>query len=215
MNNNFRSNIQLFCWLHQCPFVLFHLFLLLLVHPVELVLDGLLPHLALNQHLVGHHPDQVPGLPVPGPGDPEEVVIHVDHVDKVEGEQPEEESTYPADELEELQGHGVVVLHLHLGKGHVDDGFQGKLAGVGPATTEEGAKDSEDNAEDDGEEVEPGVDMGKRLQPSPILWLLFSGRSSEAIFSEMVLSLLPVASFSFSFDGDILSLCFGGDVHLV
>ena len=39
-------------------------------------------------------------------------------LDKVEGEQPEEESTYPADELEELQGHGVVVLHLYLGKAH-------------------------------------------------------------------------------------------------
>ena len=52
----------------------------------------------------------------------------------------------------------VLVLHLHLGKGHVDDGFEGEL--VGPATTEEeeGAKDSEDNAEHDVEEVEPGVD---------------------------------------------------------
>ena len=69
------------------------------------------------------------------PVDPEEVVIHVDHVDKVEGEQPEEESTYPAGELEELQGHGVVVLvlHHHLGKGKVDDEFEGELAGVGPA----------------------------------------------------------------------------------
>ena len=69
------------------------------------------------------------------------------YIDKVEGEQPEEESTYKADELEELQGHGLVVLHL--GKGHVDDGFKGKFAGVGPATTEEGAKDSEYNAESD------------------------------------------------------------------
>ena len=63
-------------------------------------------------------------------------MIHVDHIDKVEGrEQPEKESTYPAGELEELQGHGVVVLvlHLHLGKGHIDDGFEGELAGVGPA----------------------------------------------------------------------------------
>ena len=100
MNNNFRSNIRFFCWLHRCPFVLFHLFLLLLVHPAELVLHGLLPHLTLNQHLVGRHRDQVPGLPVPGPGDPEEV--DVDHVDKVEREQPEEESTDPAGELEEL-----------------------------------------------------------------------------------------------------------------
>ena len=41
----------------------------------------------------------------------------------------------------------VLVLHLHL-------------AGLGPATTEEeeGAKDREDNAEDDVEDVEPGVD---------------------------------------------------------
>ena len=64
--------------------------------------------------------------------------------------------------MEELQGHGVVVLvlHLHLVEGHVDDGFEGELAGVGPATPEEedGAKDSEDNAEPDVEEVEPGVD---------------------------------------------------------
>ena len=48
--------------------------------------------------------------------------------------------------MEELQGHGVVVLvhPLHLGKGHVDDAFEGELAGVGPATTveEEGAKDN-------------------------------------------------------------------------
>ena len=76
------------------------------------ILHGLLPHLVLNQHLVGRHPDPpVPGLPVPGPGDPEVVVIHVD---KVKGEQPEEESTDPAGELEELQGHSVVVLVLQL-----------------------------------------------------------------------------------------------------
>ena len=185
MNYNYRSNTQLLCWLRQCPFVHFHLFLLLLVHPVELVLHGLLPHLALNQHLVGRHPDQVPGLPVPGPGDPEEVVIHVD---KVKGEQPEEESTDPAGELEELQGHGVVVvvLHLHLGKGHVDDGFEGELAGVGPAATEEeeGAEDSEDNTEEDVEEVEPHVDG-----------------EEAAVLANLVASLL--------------SLCLGGDVHLV
>ena len=54
----------------------------------------------------------------------------------------------------------VLVLHLHLGKGHVDDGFEGELAGVGPAATEEeeGAEDSEDNTEEDVEEVEPNVD---------------------------------------------------------
>ena len=123
-------------------------------------------------------------------------MIHVDHVDKVEREQPEEESTDPAGELEELHGHGMVVLvlHLHLGKGHVDDGLEGELAGVGPATTEEeeGAKNSKDNAE-----VEPGVDE-EEAAALAILWLLFSGRSSEAIFSVMVLSSLPVASFSFS-----------------
>ena len=133
---------------------------MLFVHPVELLVLGLVPYLALYKHLVGSHPHPIPHLAVPGPGHPEQVVVDIDHVDKVEGEQPEEESTYPAGELEELQGHGVVVLHLHLGKGHVDDGFEGKLAGVGPATTEEedGAKDSEDNAEPDIEEVEPGVD---------------------------------------------------------
>ena len=44
-------------------------------------------------------------------------MVHIDHVDEVEGEQPEKEATDPAGELEELQGHGVVVLvhHLHLG----------------------------------------------------------------------------------------------------
>ena len=50
-------------------------------------------------------------------------MVHIDHVDEVEGEQPEEEATVPAGELEELQGHGVVflVLHLHLGPGPVDE----------------------------------------------------------------------------------------------
>ena len=50
-------------------------------------------------------------------------MVHIEHVDEVEGEQPEEEATVPAGELEELQGHGVVflVLHLHLGPGPVDE----------------------------------------------------------------------------------------------
>ena len=76
-------------------------------------------------------------------------------------------------------------LHLHLVKGHVDDGFERELAGVGPAATEEeGAEDSEDNTEEDVEEVEPHVDG-----------------EEAAVLANLVASLL--------------SLCLGGDVHLV
>ena len=69
-------------------------------------------------------------------------MVHIDHVDEVEGEQPEEEATVPAGELEELQGHGVVflVLHLHLGPGPVDNG-------------EEGAENTKNYAEENVEEV--------------------------------------------------------------
>ena len=74
--------------------------------------------------MVGRHPGPVSHQFVPGPGDQEEVVVHIDYVDEVEGEQPEEEAIYPAGELEQLQGHGVVVLvlHLHLGPGPVGVG---------------------------------------------------------------------------------------------
>ena len=69
-------------------------------------------------------------------------MIHIDHVDKVEGEQQEEE----AGELDEHQGHGVVVLVLHLGQKQVDYGVQGEEATM---EEKEGAEDSHDNAEDD------------------------------------------------------------------
>ena len=57
-------------------------------------------------------------------------MVHIDYVDKVDCEQPEEEATDPAGELEELQGHVIVVLvfHLHLGPGPVDDGVEGEVA---------------------------------------------------------------------------------------
>ena len=83
------------------------------------------------------------------------------HHEGVEGEQHEEEATDPAGGSDELQGHGMVVLvqHLHLGTGQVDDGEKGEVAGVGPAARQEkeGAKDKQDNAKDDAEEVEPGA----------------------------------------------------------
>ena len=74
----------------------------------------------------------------------------------------------------------VLVLHLHL------DGFEGELAGVGPAATEEEecAEDSEDNNEEDVEEVESHVD-GEEV----------------AVLANLVASLL--------------SLCLYRDVHLV
>ena len=51
-------------------------------------------------------------------------MLQIVNVDEVEGELPEEEATDPSGELEQLQGHGVVVLvlHLHLGPGLVGDG---------------------------------------------------------------------------------------------
>ena len=52
---------------------------------------------------------------------------------------------------------------------------------------DEVAENNKNNAEENVKEVEQGW-MGKRLQPSPILWLIFSGRSSAAIFSVVVFS---------------------------
>ena len=49
-------------------------------------------------------------------------MVHIDYVGEVEEEQPEEEAIDPAGELEQLQGHGVVVLNLHLGPGPVGVG---------------------------------------------------------------------------------------------
>ena len=103
-------------------------------------------------------------MSVPWLGDPEdeEVVVHIVNVYEVEGKLPEEEATDPAGELEELQGHVIVVLvfHLHLGPGPVDDGVEGEVVGVGPVATddEECSEDSQDEAEDDVKEEEPGVE---------------------------------------------------------
>ena len=117
------------------------------------------------------------------------------HIDKVKGEQPEEESTDPAGELEELQGHGVVVvvIHLHLGKGHIDDGFEGELAGVGPAATEE-EEGAEDNTEEDAEEVEPHVDA----EEAAALGNLVASLLKKEISSVSLLAELSILLDSFS-----------------
>ena len=114
-------------------------------------------------------------------------MVHIHYVDEVEGEQPEEEATDPAGQLEELQGHGVVflVLHLHLGPGPVDDGVEGEVAGVGPVATddEEGAENSKNNADENVEKVEQRVDGEEAAAIANLVVLLL-----RKVFSRNLLS---------------------------
>ena len=77
-----------------------------------------LDHLPLAEDIVGSLPHTSPSLAVPrspGPGNqgevgdedgdggvPEQLVVDQDGVDKVEGEEPEEETRYPAGELRRI-----------------------------------------------------------------------------------------------------------------
>ena len=91
------------------PLVFLHLVPLLLVHPLELVGRGLVPHLGDLEDGVGGPAHPAPHLPGPRPARPHQLVVDGDDVDQVEGEQPEEEAGDPAGELD-----GAVVVGQEL-----------------------------------------------------------------------------------------------------
>ena len=155
-------------------------------------------------------------------------MVHIDYVDKVDCEQPEEEATDPAGELEELQGHVIVVLvfHLHLGPGPVDDGVEGEVAGVGPVATddEECSEDSQDEAEDDVKEVEPGVDGAEAAALTNLMALLLRKVFNCNLLGGCLVINCVIFCFVFflilvrniSLGGDILvHILLGGEVLLV